>query len=202
MKTPRVCNHRIRFKHHMIQTLPSPFRKWHEIHSFWEKLWSLSGKSHQPPWWCSKAGNFQKFLKQKSHDFLGIQLNYFKPKVTQLYARGPNKDSKCCLHSNKYFLQPRTHGNSPIATGRSHLQEWVCGHLGWDTQAPACCKIGVWYLCASRVYTLIVPEKSKHSKMAERGKCFGIVKIAISLCHGQDLFCMLLDAVKLELYTR
>lgn len=121
-KKNEACNHRLRFKHHMIQTLPSHFTKRNAIHSFWEKLWSLPGKSHQPPCWCSKAGNFQKFLKQKSHDFL-IQLNYFKLKVTQLYARGPNKVWKCFLHSNKCFLWSCTHGNSPIATSRSHLQE-------------------------------------------------------------------------------
>lgn len=48
MDYKKARNHILRFKHHMIQRLHSPFRKQTAIHSFWEKLWSLSGKSHQP----------------------------------------------------------------------------------------------------------------------------------------------------------
>lgn len=80
---------------------------------------------------------YSKVPETEKSQFSLIQFNYFKPKVTRLYARGPNKDRKGFLHSNKCFLRPRDHGNFPIATDRSHLQEqeWVRGHQRWDTQA-------------------------------------------------------------------
>jgi len=65
---------------------------------------------------------FKKFLKQKSHNFL-IQFNYFKSRVIQLYARGPNKDRKMFSGFQQALRTACTHGNSPIATRRSCLQE-------------------------------------------------------------------------------
>lgn len=157
----------------MIQTLPSPFRKWNAIHSSWEKLWPLSGKSHQPLWWCSKAGNLQKLLKQKN-GISGFSLMISNPKSRSCMLEDRTKTLKCCLHSNKCFLRPCTHGNSPIATGRSHLQEWVCGHLRWDTQALQ----RLVPLCFQSLFT-------DYPRWLNKENASEIVKNAISLCHRQ-----------------
>lgn len=63
-----------------------------------------------------------------------------------------------------------SHSNQQVTSAGAGVGLWLC-QMGYTGSAG--CKISAFqFLRASRVYSLIVLEKSKCSKMAEQGQCF------------------------------
>lgn len=145
----------------MIQTAPSPLRGRNAAHSFWDKLRSLSGTSHQLPRRCFQAGNFQKFLKLNSQFYFKFSLIIPNPKSTswgKTPAAWTEPGSVFCIPTS--LPMSHTHSNSRKAA-RSGLLEWVLSPRRGFTQ---CTTRAFQHLHASRIYSPVVLEGSKHIK--------------------------------------